>query len=80
MNSKPFKHNALLCLECNRVLVSFWRHHFTSCDCPNKAFADGGFDYFRYGAKDLKLVRHLYLLSIEPADKVKKMKRKAKKK
>lgn len=78
---KTLKHNALLCLDCSRVLASFWGHHFVRCDCDNRAFADGGFNYFRYGAKDLTRVKRLYLLSVTERAKVKrKVKKKGKKK
>lgn len=73
---KNLKHNALICMECFQVLASFHRHDFRACGCPNSAFVDGGFDYFRYGAKNLKHVEHVYLLGIEPD--VKKTKRKKK--
>lgn len=78
MNSRSVKHNALWCYLCNRVLASFHRHHLCKCDCSNEAFVDGGFDYFRYGAKSLKHVEHVYLLSAEGKPRMKK--RKAKKK
>jgi hypothetical protein len=71
------KHNAIICWVCKKVLVSWFRHDFNSCGCPNEAFVDGGFDSFWYGAKRMDKVEHIYLLSITEAGKVK---RKGKKK
>ncbi len=71
MNSHT-KHNALICWVCKRVLVSWFRHDFNSCGCPNEAFVDGGFDYFRYGAKLMDKVEHVYLMSITKPAKVKR--------
>jgi hypothetical protein len=76
----PFKHNALLCLKCLKVLCSFYRHHYLTCGCDNEASVDGGFDYFNYGAKDMQMVRHVYLLSIEPKKAIRKVAAKRRKK
>ena len=46
--------NGILCKCCQSVLYSIHRHHFNECECPNRAFADGGRDYLRYGAYELK--------------------------
>jgi len=51
--------NAIICLECNTLLYSTYRHHMNSCDCPNNAFADGGKDYLRCGAKSLSKIKHV---------------------
>jgi len=46
--------DALLCKECDTVIYSISRHDFNSCGCKNDAFIDGGLDYNRCGALDLK--------------------------
>ncbi len=58
------------CLQCNKVLVSFHRHDFKSCGCPNGTFVDGGTDYLRVGGVDLGKIQMLRI--------VKRIKRKEK--
>lgn len=47
------KINGIKCPVCKTVLFSRARHDFRQCDCINETFVDGGFDYLRYGYKDL---------------------------
>lgn len=47
------------CLQCGEVMHSTHRHDFQKCSCENGAFADGGYDYCRYGAVDVSLVEVL---------------------
>lgn len=42
----------LCCLQCGKILVSYHRHDFRTCGCPNETMVDGGDDYFRYGGVD----------------------------
>lgn len=51
--------NCIKCLSCGIVLVSNYRHDFNSCSCKNETFIDGGYDYLRYGAVDIKMVEIL---------------------
>lgn len=44
--------NAAQCGLCGDIIESKHRHDFVSCSCDN-IFIDGGFDYFRAGAKDM---------------------------
>lgn len=61
MNSRPkLKKNSIRCLECNTVLVSTHQHDFNMCECPNKAFVDGGLAYIRLGAMDLDKIEELH--------------------
>ncbi len=53
--------NVIQCLMCNKVLVSNYRHDFNGCGCDNNTFIDGGYDYLRYSAANLKLVDVLRL-------------------
>lgn len=45
--------DAIVCLECETMLVSVHRHDYNLCGCPNEAMIDGGKDYLRCGAKSL---------------------------
>lgn len=53
--------NVIQCLRCRTVLVSNYRHDFQQCPCKNNAFIDGGYDYLRYGAADMKQIQILKL-------------------
>lgn len=54
---KKLKVNSIKCLECGEVLASRHRHDYKTCGCPNNAMVDGGYDYRRYGAKDMDLIK-----------------------
>lgn len=56
----------ILCLDCGWFGVSWYRHDYKGCSCPNEATVDGGRDYFHYGAKNLKRV---VPIQIQPAPK-----------
>lgn len=52
-------YNAVTCTECKELLVSYHRHDYKTCSCPNEAMVDGGLSYERYGAKDMdKIIAH----------------------
>jgi hypothetical protein len=53
---KNMKVNTVTCPVCNTTLFSRSRHDFRSCGCEFQTFVDGGFDYFRYGGKDLSQI------------------------
>lgn len=46
-----------LCLDCGWVGVSYSVHDYKTCGCPNGAMIDGGRDYSRYGAMDMKRIQ-----------------------
>jgi hypothetical protein len=46
-------YNAVKCLECGETIVSYHRHDYNVCECPNDASVDGGTSYVRYGAKNM---------------------------
>ena len=54
--------NVVECLECHAVLVSFHRHDYQTCGCPNETMIDGGRDYLRCGGKDLSKVQVLKII------------------
>ena len=51
-------YNAVTCLDCLDTIVSYHRHDYKTCRCPNEAMVDGGTDYARYGAMDMKKIVH----------------------
>lgn len=50
--------NKAMCLKCNDVIESTHRHGLVSCKC-GEIFVDGGNDYWRCGAKDMKNFKRL---------------------
>ena len=54
-------YNSIKCLECNKVLVSRYRHDYVICGCPNSAMVDGGNEYERYGAMDMDKIELNYI-------------------
>lgn len=46
------------------VLVSFNRHDYKTCLCPNETMVDGGHDYLRYGGKNLSKVQVLKFIKV----------------
>ena len=63
-------YNAVTCAECLKTIVSRNRHDYVTCECPNNAMVDGGLDYIRYGAKDMKKVVHHAVYDDEDFSKV----------
>lgn len=55
--NKQLVHNSVQCLQCNEVLVSYHRHDYKICSCPNEAMVDGGTAYLRYGAKNMNMIK-----------------------
>ena len=49
-------YNAVKCLECNETIVSYHRHDYKICECPNGAMVDGGTAYIRYGAMNMSKI------------------------
>jgi hypothetical protein len=39
------------------TIVSYHRHDYKTCSCPNQAMVDGGTAYLRYGAKNMKKIK-----------------------
>ena len=54
------KVNAVQCPECKDIIFSRARHDFHYCSC-GYVFIDGGFDYCRFGAKDLDKVKSMQI-------------------
>lgn len=54
---KPERHlvyNAILCKNCNEILVSHHKRDYKQCGCENKTTIDGGLSYQKYSAVDIK--------------------------
>jgi len=54
------KVNAVQCPECKDIIFSRSHHDFHYCSC-GYVFIDGGFDYCRFGAKDLNKVKSMQI-------------------
>ena len=63
-------YNAVTCVECLDTIVSYHRHDYKTCRCPNGAMVDGGTDYARYGAIDMKKIVHHEVFADEDFEKV----------
>lgn len=63
-------YNAVTCLDCLDTIVSYHRHDYKTCRCENQAMVDGGTDYIRYGAMNMKKVVHHAVYADESFEKV----------
>lgn len=54
---KQLVYNSVTCQECNETIVSYDRHDYKLCSCPNEAMVDGGTAYLRYGAKNMRKIK-----------------------
>jgi hypothetical protein len=65
-------YNAIKCLECGETIVSYSRHDYNTCGCPNDAMVDGGNDYERYGAMDMDKIETKYIYADDDFEIVRK--------
>lgn len=63
-------YNAVKCEVCQKTIASYHRHDYKTCGCPNDAMVDGGFDYQRYGARDMNKISTVLVYADEPYIKV----------
>jgi hypothetical protein len=63
-------YNATKCLQCDKTIVSYYRHDYQQCGCPNRAMVDGGLDYGRYGAINIEKIERIEVYYDEPFEKV----------
>ena len=54
---KQLVYNSVTCQECSETIVSYHRHDYKICSCPNEAMVDGGTEYLRYGAKYMNKIK-----------------------
>lgn len=70
MKEEQLVYNSVTCLQCGEVLVSYYRHDYKSCLCPNDTMVDGGVSYSRYGGKDMLLVKPFMIYDDDPFETV----------
>lgn len=66
LSNKQIVYNSVTCQECNETIVSYHRHDYKTCSCPNQAMVDGGTAYLRYGAKDMNKIKIFAVYADEP--------------
>lgn len=72
-------HEGVLCLSCGKVLISYFRHDYKTCGCPQETMIDGGqIDYVRIGGADMSLVRQVEIVPLLRTKTGKASKRKLK--
>jgi len=59
------EHLAVLCLDCGWMRISWNRHDYRTCPCPNGAMVDGGSDYLRCGAAKMDRIQ---ILKVTPTE------------
>lgn len=69
-SDKQLVYNSVICQECNETIVSYHRHDYKTCSCPNQAMVDGGTAYLRYGAKDMSKIKIFAVYADEPFETV----------
>ena len=66
MNKYQLVYNSVTCLQCGEELVSYNRHDYKTCLCPNETMVDGGVSYSRYGGKNMLLVNPFMVYDYDP--------------
>jgi len=69
---KKIVFNSVICLNCGEQLISRHRHDYKECSCENKTMVDGGYDYERFGGKDLELVQSFVIYSDDPHETIRR--------
>jgi len=69
---KQIVYNSITCDECNETIVSYHRHDYKTCSCPNEAMVDGGTEYLRYGAKNMSKIKVFTVYTDDDFDIVRK--------
>ena len=65
-------YNAVRCHECEETIVSYSRHDYKTCGCPNEAMVDGGTAYEMYGAKDMSRIEKINIYADDDFETVRK--------
>jgi hypothetical protein len=65
-------YNAVKCLECGEEIVSYHRHDYNVCGCPNETTVDGGLAYERFGGKDMSKVKSMHVYDTDDFEIVRK--------
>lgn len=69
---KQIVYNSITCDECGDTIVSYHRHDYKTCGCPNEAIVDGGTEYLRYGAKNMSKIKQFAVYADDDFDIVRK--------
>jgi hypothetical protein len=69
---KQLVYNAVKCLECGETVVSYHRHDYKTCECPNSAMVDGGTAYARYGANNMYKIEKISIYDDDDFEIVRK--------
>lgn len=69
---KQLVYNSITCDECNETIVSYHRHDYKTCSCPNEAMVDGGTEYLRYGAKNMSKIKQFAVYTDDDFEIVRK--------
>lgn len=69
---KQIVYNSITCDECSETIVSYHRHDYKTCGCPNEATVDGGTEYLRYGAKNMSKIKQFAVYTDDDFDIVRK--------
>ena len=69
---KQIVYNSITCDECGETIVSYHRHDYKTCGCPNEAMVDGGTEYLRYGAKNMSKIKQFAVYADDDFDIVRK--------
>lgn len=64
--------NAIVCMNCGRMIESSHVHDYKECGCENRSMVDGGLDYQRYGGMDMNLVHSIVIWDDQPFEEVRK--------
>jgi len=70
MKDRQIVYNSVKCLVCGETIISYHRHDYVTCSCPNQAVVDGGTEYLRYGAKDMDKIEIHTVYDTAPFDVV----------
>ncbi len=69
---KQLVYNSITCDECSETIVSYHRHDYKTCGCPNEATVDGGTEYLRYGAKNMSKIKQFAVYTDDDFEIVRK--------
>lgn len=69
---KQIVYNSITCDECGETIVSYHRHDYKTCGCPNEAMVDGGTEYLRYGAKNMSKIKQFAVYTDDDFEIVRK--------
>lgn len=66
MGDRQLVLNKVRCKACGEELISFHRHDYKTCSCPQQTMVDGGTSYARWGGMNMHDIEHLHLYTDDP--------------